>query len=111
MEKKPSFLLVLITGLFMGVVGAMFFMGIALVLRYTLLNILEDGLVEGSLPYTLVIGYPMTSEIFKIMPIAGAVVGMLGASIGYLRKSTNIPLWGLLAGGSLNIIFSLWLPG
>lgn len=108
MENRLSFPRALFTGLYAGLAGALFFMPVNIILRHLLWWRFEEYPERGTFLYNLVVGYPLNVEFFIAMPIAGMLLGMLGAYIGYLRNSPHIRRWGLLAGALINIFFGFW---
>jgi hypothetical protein len=108
MDKKPSLPKALLNGIVFGVIGAFFFMVPTAILRHILWYAFGESLERGGFLFNLVVGYPLNMNVFQVLSITGAVVGMLGAYIGYLRKSTRNHLWGLWAGAFINFFFGFW---
>ena len=51
--------------------------------------------------------YPIwVNAMFIVLPIGGALFGIVGAIIGLLRNSTRVWLWGGIAGLLFNFVVS-----
>ena len=56
---------------------------------------------------SLLNGYPIwVNLMFIVVPIGGALFGIIGAIIGLLRNSTRVWLWGGIAGLVFNFVVS-----
>ena len=56
----------------------------------------------------LIGGLPLPFDLIIILPIGGALFGIIGAIIGLLRHSTRVWLWAGVAGLLFNFLVSFW---
>lgn len=116
MNEKPSpitliaIIKAIAIGFIMGVIGVSIGAFPIMYLRNQVFEFLKS--IYGSyfavpdVLHYLVLGYPLYIGAIVLLPVGGALVGIIGAVIGLIKRSTRTWLWGGVAGLLLNFIVS-----
>ncbi len=113
MNEKPSYLKTVLIGLVMGLIGSIVGFIPVMYLHYQLTDFLVYK-IFGSYNTTpdallyLVAGLPLPFAGILIVPIGGAIFGIIGALVGLRRHSVRIWLWAGIAGLLVNFLVSFW---
>lgn len=104
-SKSPSILQPILTGFVMGDIGALVGWYPGVLLHEFLASVIEHYTVPGTILHFAGTIFPIYAGSIVYLSVVGAASGILGALIGYQRRSPLISLWGFVAGLLVNVFF------